>query len=381
MDYRKLPHGQERLSTLGIGGEYLIGMPTQAVVQIFDHAMRNGVNMLDVYMPEPEVRDAIGIALQGRRAAMHIQGHLCATYQHGQYKRTRDLDQTKFAFDDLLTRLKTDYIDFGMIHYVDKPADYEELLRSGILKYARDLKRQGTLRHIGFSSHNPEIAASLIALGDFDLFMFAVNPAYDLDSANNADVEALTEFKGMADGNVGMAPLRAGLYAQSERLGVGITVMKALAGGSLLRLQTSPFGEALSVPQCMHYCLTRPAVLSCMLGIASLDELKQALSYYQASEQEKDFTAIARSPRYAMAGRCMYCNHCLPCPSNIDIAAVFKYLDLAILGDQLPETVRAHYQALSVHASDCIHCGDCEERCPFGVEIIEKMDQALAVFA
>jgi predicted aldo/keto reductase-like oxidoreductase len=380
MEYRKLPRGEERISTLGLGGERLIGLSAKEVVEIFDHAMANGVNILDIYMPEPEVRSNIGLALQGRREKMHIQGHLCATYQDGQYKRTRNLDQSKFAFDDLLTRLKTDYIDFGMIHYVDTEADYAKVLRSGILKYAQDLKNQGIIRHLGFSSHNPIIAQRLIATGDMDLFMFSVNPAYDLDATNNDDVDALTEFKGMSGENLGIAPLRAGLYAESERMGIGITVMKALASGRLLSAQDSPFGAALSVTQCMHYCLTRPAVLSCLLGIHSLDELKEALKYYEASDEEKDFTAIARSPWYAMAGMCVYCNHCLPCPSNIDIAAVFKYLDLATIGEQVPDTVRGHYLVLEANASDCIQCGDCEQNCPFGVEIIEKMEQAQAVF-
>ncbi len=380
MEFRKLPRGQESLSTLGLGGEYLIGLSTQEIVELFDLAMANGVNILDLYMPEPEVRNNIGLALQGRREKMHIQGHICATYQDGQYQRTRNLDQSKFAFDDLLTRLKTDYIDFGMIHYVDEEADYGEVIRSGILDYAKDLKRQGIIRHLGFSSHNPVIARKLIATGEVDLFMFSLNPAYDLDSTNNDDVDALTELKGMAGDTLGIAPLRAGLYAESERMGIGITVMKTLAAGRLLSAQDSPFGEALSVTQCMHYCLTRPAVLSCMLGIHSLDELKEGLKYYQASDKEKDFTVIARSPRYATAGMCVYCNHCLPCPSNIDIAAVFKYLDLATIGDQVPDTVRAHYFALPANASDCIQCGDCEQNCPFGVHIIEKMEQAQVVF-
>lgn len=368
------------ISTLGVGGERLIGLSTKEVVEIFDHAMANGVNILDLYMPEPEVRSNIGVALRGRREQMHIQGHICATFQHGQYNRTRDLDQSKLAFDDLLSRLKTDYIDFGMIHFVDEENDYEQVIESGILNYAKDLYRQGIIRHIGFSSHNPVIARKLIASGEVDLFMFSINPAYDLDTTNNDDVEALTEFKGMSADTLGIAPLRAGLYADCERTGIGITVMKALAGGRLLSATDSPFGEALSVPQCMHYCLTRPAVLSCLLGIHSLDELKEGLKYYLATAEEKDYATIARSPRYAMAGKCMYCNHCLPCPSDIDIATVIKYLDLATSGDQLPETVRAHYLGLEVNASDCILCGDCEKNCPFGVAIIDKMVHAQELF-
>ncbi len=104
------------------------------------------------------------------------------------------------------------------------------------------------------------------------------------------------------------------------------------------------------------------------------------MKYYQATDEEKDYTAIASSPRYAMAGKCMYCNHCLPCPADIDIAAVLKFLDLATIGEQVPETVRGHYLALAANADDCIQCGDCETNCPFGVAIMEKMEQARRVF-
>jgi predicted aldo/keto reductase-like oxidoreductase len=67
MDYRKLPKGNEIISTLGIGGEYLEGLPTGEVVDIIDYAIENGVNIVDVFMPGADVRSNIGIALEGRR--------------------------------------------------------------------------------------------------------------------------------------------------------------------------------------------------------------------------------------------------------------------------------------------------------------------------
>ena len=83
-----------------------------------------------------------------------------------------------------------------------------------------------------------------------------------------------------------------------------------------------------------------------------------------------------------MTGRCMYCNHCLPCPQHIDVAAVHKYLDLAEAGEGLsvPATVAAHYEALPVTAGECIACGSCEKNCPFGVPVIENMARATRLF-
>lgn len=379
MEYRKFPRGDENISTLGIGGEYLEGLSTSVVVDIVDYAISQGINILDVFMPGPNVRDNLGIALKGRREKMFIQGHLCTTAENGQYRRTRNLDETKRSFDDLLTRLKTDYIDFGMIHYVDKEEDFEHVLASGIYEYAKELKKLGVIRHLGFSSHNPVIANKFIDMGGIDILMFSINAAYDLDSMNNDDVYALMDFKGLK-GKLEISSDRASLYTRCEHDGIGITVMKTLAAGRLLRAEDSPFGKALSVPQCMHYCLTRPAVLSCMIGVSSLAQLKEALEYFELNSVDKDYSFIAGTPRFSMTGKCMYCSHCLPCPSGIDIASVNKYLDLATIGKDIPQTVKEHYFLLENTAKDCVQCGSCEKNCPFGVDIRAKMKVANRIF-
>ena len=89
---------------------------------------------------------------------------------------------------------------------------------------------------------------------------------------------------------------------------------------------------------------------------------------------------LASAPRHAYSKKCMYCNHCKPCPADIDIAMVNKLYHLASMQEEVPASVRAHYQALEKNASHCIACGGCETRCPFGVEIVERMQKARALF-
>lgn len=74
----------------------------------------------------------------------------------------------------------------------------------------------------------------------------------------------------------------------------------------------------------------------------------------------------------------MYCSHCAPCPKKIDVASVTKFLNLAKA--QGAETVREHYDVLLHHAGECIRCGACETRRPFGVPIMENMKQAKEIF-
>ena len=76
----------------------------------------------------------------------------------------------------------------------------------------------------------------------------------------------------------------------------------------------------------------------------------------------------------------MYCGHCAPCTVGIDIASVNKFADLCEVQHMIPETVREHYNALTVKADKCVECGACETRCPFGVKIVEHMRRARDLF-
>ncbi len=166
------------------------------------------------------------------------------------------------------------------------------------------------------------------------------------------------------------------------QIAVGITVMKPYAGGRLLSAEASPFGVALSPAQCIHYCLTRPAVASVLCGYKDVEEARQALAYEDAPAEARDYASIiASAPKHAYFGQCTYCGHCQPCVAGIDIATVNKFADLALMQDTVPESIRAHYEALSANASDCIGCHACEPRCPFGVPIAERMEETVQLFS
>lgn len=91
---------------------------------------------------------------------------------------------------------------------------------------------------------------------------------------------------------------------------------------------------------------------------------------------------LSTAPKHTFGrGECTYCGHCKPCPAHIDIAMVNKYYDLASMQAQVPASVRAHYLALDHHAGECVGCGACESRCPFGVEVVRRMAQTAALFS
>ena len=380
MKYRTLGKTNLVVSEIGLGGEWFNGLTPEESKKIIDTADENGINYIDIFMPQAPTRDNIGAALEGRRERFIIQGHLCTVYEDEQYMRTRDIEKTKASFKDLLARLRTDYIDVGMIHYVDSEDDFKTVFEGPIYEYALELKEKGIIRHIGMSSHNPHIALKAVEKGYIDVLMFSINPAYDME-ASDTDIYDLMEFKGMEKGHLVADEARQKLYSLCESSGVAITVMKPLGAGTLLDAKSSPFGVAMTVPQCIQYALDRNGVKVVIVGCHTVQEVLEAVKYYDLSNEERSYSHIfASGNSIHMTGRCMYCNHCQPCPAHIDIAAVTKFLDLALQQESVPETVMEHYKSLSAKADDCLMCGKCESNCPFGVNIRENMKKARSVF-
>ena len=379
MKYRKLGTTGLEVSEIGLGAEWLERHNEKEVKEIIDCCESYGINILDCWMSEPNVRTNIGKAIRGKRERWIIQGHIGSTWQNGQYVRTRDLAKGEEAFSDLLTRLGTDYIDLGMIHFVDEETEFHKIMEGEFLDYVKEKKKQGIIHHIGMSTHNPKVAKLAALSGVVEMILFSINPAFDLLPASE-DLNTYFADSYAEDLN-GIDPERAELYQVCEQHGIGITVMKGYAGGRLFSPQTSPFGVALTPVQCIHYALTRPGVASILAGYDSTEHVAQAVAYETATSKEKDYASVlAHAPHHAYTGQCTYCGHCAPCPAGIDVAMVNKLYDLATMQEEVPSTIKAHYESLSAGAKDCIACGGCEVRCPFDVPVVERMKRATVLF-
>lgn len=379
MLYRELGNTGLKVSEIGLGCEGFLGKDERECDRMFSLAFERGVNCMDLYSPNPELHKAVGRAVAAHGVHLVLQAHLCTVWKNGQYMATRNLAEVKTSFEKMMQNLGTERVDIGMIHYVDSEETWNKVISDGILDYAKQLKREGRIGHIGMSSHNPLVALKAVESGEIEVLMFSVNPCYDL-LPGDEDVNKLFEENSYSKPLFNIDPVREKLYETCQRRGVGITVMKVFGGGDLLT-DDSPAGKALTVPQCIHYALTRPAVSTVFAGAHTEAELAASLRYEEADEAERDYAAVfATFPKISWQGHCMYCGHCAPCPKGIEVASVTKFLNLAKAQKAVPETVREHYNALRAHAGDCIACGACEKRCPFGVRIIENMKAARAVF-
>lgn len=363
MEYRQLPHGGEHISILGLGMGSIHNASEAEIIDTLHTAIDAGVNYLDFVPSEARAFDAYAKALRHKRDQVMLQVHIGADYSSGEYGWTVNAKEAIAEFEARLTLLDTDYADFGFIHCIDEDADFDKVMEGGIWDYVCRRKQEGVIRHIGFSTHNTHIARRFLKTGMVDLGMFSLNPMYD--------------FTDESDYGKGSADDRAALYKEFEAAGVGISVMKAFAGGQLLNAQASPFKRALTQIQCIQYALDKPGVLTVLPGIRGKQDLLDILSYLDATPEERDYSIIGEFTPPEAEGVCVYCNHCQPCPECISIGLANKYYDLARLGDEM---AAEHYRTLSRHASDCVGCGHCNNRCPFDVDQIARMQEMAAYF-
>jgi len=372
MLYRELGKTGKSVSVIGLGLEHVDKKPYEQVKVIIDAALAQGVNILDLFMPGEEVRGYVAKAVGDRRKDVMIQGHIGSTDVKQQYDVSRDLPTVKKYFETLLRLFG--YIDFGMMFFIDTEEDYKNIFETEFVTYVERLKKQGDILHIGLSSHNPVMAKKAIETGLPDMMMFSINPAFDMLPSEQYVFDHSEKGFGK-DMFRGIDPQRAELYKVCTQRQVGITVMKVFGAGKLLSPDHTPYAKPMTLNQCIHYALSRPAVASVLPGCQTIDEVKVLMEYFSATDEEKDYSEILSGVRNDFKGNCVYCSHCQPCPVGIDIAVVNKYLDIARLDtNNIPPSIRSHYASLGV--GECTECGHCEKRCPFDVKVIANNKEA-----
>jgi len=353
LETRRLGRTDLTVSAVSLGTEYLVEASRETVVGVVRRAVESGVNYLDALFAYPRYRDNLGAALRGLRERVLIAGHLGPAEKDGQFRMTRGVDECRALLEDLLVRLGTDHVDVVFLSNCDEPDDYEQVFGPGGLSdLARRLVEEGKARFIGFSCHRPGVALKAVRSGLIDVLMYPINLS--------------------GDGEAG----RRELFGACAAADVGLIGMKPFAGGALL-------GEADGRPpatpvQCLAYALSQPGVSAVVPGVKNTRELEADLAVLDAPAEERDFAEALRNHGRGARGRCVYCNHCLPCPTGIDVGKTLRLLDTA--EQAAAASLAEQYRALPAPASECLECGACTERCPFGVDVIPRMRRAVEVF-
>jgi len=374
MKYRKLGKTGLDVSIIGLGTEYLNKKPKKTVVSVVHEAIEEGINYFDLVFAFPEYRDNLGASFKGYRDKIIITGHLGCAETDGQYRLTRDVKENEMLFLDLLSRLHTDYVDILMIQMVNTVESYDRIMKpEGLMELARRFQQEGKARFIGISGHKAPGIMRFIKNNHIDVLMFPINLAWDF------------------------MPDRKEVFQTCVSQNVGLVAMKSFAGGRLFQ-QENP--NSISPVKCINYVLTQPGVSTTVPGVKNVKQLKEALHFFEASDEEKDFSSIITEFQEDLKRNCVYCNHCLPCPVGIDIGRIIQMVDKAMynISSDLKDdyktlrkkinfyypgrirTSRSQFKGLSTKASECVECGVCMERCPFDVNVISKMKLAVKLF-
>lgn len=363
MEYRINKRTGDKVSIIGFGTSSICKSEESEFLATLEMAYEAGINYFDLATSASSTFPVFGKAFAKCRNKVMYQVHFGADYTKKEYGWTTDPKCIKESIAYQLNALQTDYIDYGFIHCMDEEKDWNGYRESGALDYLLEMKKKGVVRHIGLSSHSPKLVRMIAETGLLDVVMFSINPAYDYEKGDSL--------------GIGGAEERMDLYRYLESKGIGITVMKPFFAGQLLDPRTSPFGMALNESQCIQYVLDKPGVLCALPGVRNRKELAGVLHYLEASKEERDYSILSSFAPAQVDGKCVYCNHCAPCPVGLDIGMINKYYDLAKAGDVL---AAGHYEKLAKHASDCIGCGHCNSRCPFHVKQKERMQEIAQYF-
>lgn len=367
MNYRKDKYGND-LSILGYGcmrfrrsgGRIDIDKAEQEIMA----AYRGGVNYFDTAYIYPGSEAALGeiVERNGIRSRINIATKL----PHYLIKKEEDFE--KF-FREELTRLRTDYIDYYLMHMLTDSDTWERLKKLGAVEWIEEKKRSGEIRQVGFSYHGgTEMFMKLIDSYDWDFCMIQYNY---MDENSQAGVRGLR-------------------YANLR--GLPVMIMEPLRGGRLagglpkeaVKLFESSGRQWSPAMWSFKWLWNQPEITCVLSGMNSVETVEEnvtaASSSYPGELKEEDFEIISRvinEINSKMKVGCTGCGYCSPCPKNVDIPGCFAAYNRRY-SDGWFTALKEYFMCTALRsnssgASNCVGCGKCKQHCPQGIDIPNEL--------
>lgn len=330
------------------------------------YAIENGVNYLDTAYIYPGSEECLGKIL----AKNNLRDKVSIATKLPQYIM-RSSAQIEKTFNEELSRLQTDYIDYYLMHMFTDFSEWENLQRLGIEDWIAEKKKAGQVRNVGFSYH-----------GDTDMFLKILN-AYDWDFCQ-IQYNYLDETSQAG---------RAGLEAAQAK-GIPVVIMEPLRGGKLVRIPEKAkdvmkaSDRSYSPAEWGLRWLWNQSGVTCVLsGMNSMEMVQENIRIASEAEvdsfTEQDFATIAEVKKVIREREkvgCTGCRYCMPCPKGVDIPGNFHFYNLMYM----EKKTSARFEFAQVmglreapgFASQCIQCGKCEKHCPQHLPIREKLKEA-----
>jgi len=354
-----------------------------------DYALAHGINYFDTAPAYGPSEEAMGIALSRHDRSSFKLATKLSNFERGGV--TADVTSCKAMFERSLNLLKTDYVDYYLLHSVGSENDYlHRFVDNGVLDYLKTLKESGKIRFIGFSFHGSnEELVKVLDHGEYkwDFVQIQLNYLDWKDMPNgNGKADSQSQYEAIVERNIPvvvMEPVRGGALAT-----VNSGVEKIFAAE---RPDLSPAGMALS------FVATMPGVMVVLSGMSNMDQLTENVNTFtdfvpltdsQNEMLEKCAELIKSNPLIG----CTACAYCMDCPSGVNIPGVFAVYDKTSGELNLPDPdgviddeyrrkrkifLNRYKKTLkkTENASACTQCETCLPKCPQRIRITSRMKQ------
>jgi predicted aldo/keto reductase-like oxidoreductase len=336
----------------------------EAALEMIDYAIEHGINYFDsAYMYHGGNSELIlGKGIKGRRDKVIIttKSPMPMIQKHEDFDR---------ILDEQLEKLGTDFLDFYLLHGLNQEF-WEKAKKLEALDFLDRCQKDGRAKYVGFSFHDKtDIFKEIIDSYDWAVCQIQYNY---FDENYQAGKEGLVYAASKEIGVIIMEPLRGG------RLTQGIP-------GSVQDIWDSAEQKRSPAEWGLRWVMNHPEVSVVLSGMSNLDQLKENLRIAEDARpgilSSKDIEIIGKVAdeyRELMKIGCTGCGYCMPCPNGVNIPMIFSlYNNYHLFNDE--EMSSMMYNGMmppDQHASNCVECGECEEKCPQDIEIIENLKEA-----
>lgn len=368
MQYRKDRYGNP-ISVLGYGcmrftqtaGKIDIAKTEKEILEAF----HGGVNYFDTAYIYPGSEAALGEILA--RNGIREQVNIATKLPHYLLKKPEDLDR---YFSEELHRLKTDHVDYYLMHMLTDTKTWQRLEGLGIVQWLAEKKASGQIRQVGFSYHgNSDMFCKLLDVYDWDFCQIQYNY---LDENSQAGA--------------------TGLHRAAEK-GLPVIIMEPLRGGRLTNTLPASAKKiiartSLTPAQFAFRWLWDQKEVTCVLsGMNSLDMVKENLATAQVTnpgsltpEDRGVYTKVVAAINENMKVGCTGCRYCMPCPKGVDIPGTFAAYN-RMASDGYWKALTEYFMITGVRKDytgpgNCIGCGKCEQHCPQHLPIHQELKNA-----
>ncbi|MCQ2464714.1 MAG: aldo/keto reductase [Oscillospiraceae bacterium] len=330
-------------------------------------AIDKGVNYLDTAYIYPGSEELLGKFLEKNNLRSKV--YIATKLPQYIMRSPAAIDKT---FSEELSRLRTDYIDYYLMHMFTDIAEWENLKSLGILEWIEKHKKDGSIKNIGFSYH-----------GQTEMFLEILN-AYDWDFCQ-IQYNYLDEHTQAG---------RRGLEAAAEK-GIPVIIMEPLRGGKLVNIPEKAkeamkaSGRNYSPAEWgLRWLWDQPGVTCVLSGMNSVEMVEENVRIASETDAgsftESDFNTIEEIKRIIKEREkvgCTGCRYCMPCPKGVDIPATFYYYNLMYMENKKMAGRMEFAQNVGMRsdpgfASKCVNCGKCEQHCPQHIEIRRMLKEA-----